>query len=425
MPDWQAPGAVVVIGAGVVGVSTAWELLGRGWEVTLLEAGDDVALATSYANGGLLTRAMSDPWNAPGVHRSLFTALFGDNVSITVRASALPSLWSWGLRFMRSSTPARHGAAVIASFGLADYSLRKLSEVSAATGLNFERASPGTLKIFRDKSSEAAAVALAAQMGAHGLRYEILDRSKTLEREPQLTGIRDNIKGSIYFPDDGCGDAHLYCVELAKRFRQAGGKLQSRNAVLRLLVQGSRICGVEAEHGVIQTECVVLAAGNASRLLARQLGVALRIQPVKGYSLTFDVPSQVPFPSVPVIDRTAHGSVVPIGRRLRVVAGAEFVGDDLRLSPQHKVGLYQLLRTIYPAIAAEVDCRSAKAWTALRPMSADGLPYIGQTSVPGLLANTGHGHMGWTQAAGSAALLADLMQGRTPALDPRPFRATR
>ena len=425
MPDWQAPGAVVVIGAGVVGVSTAWELLGRGWEVTLLEAGDDVALATSYANGGLLTRAMSDPWNAPGVHRSLFTALFGDNVSITVRASALPSLWSWGLRFMRSSTRLRHAAAVAASFRLADYSLRKVRELSEATGLNFDQASRGTLKIFRDRSSEETAVALANQMGAQGLRYEILDRSKTLEREPQLTGIRDNIKGSIYFPDDGCGDAYLYCVELAKRFCLAGGKLQTRIAVSRLLVHGSRICGVETEQGVIDTQSVVLAAGNASRSLASPFGVALRIQPVKGYSLTIDLPSRVLLPRVPVIDRTAHGSVVPIGRNLRVVGGAEFVGHDLRLLPRHTRGLQQLLRMIYPAIAAEVDYSSAKAWTALRPMSADGLPYIGQTHVRGLLANTGHGHMGWTQAAGSAALLADLMEDRVPALDPQPFRATR
>ena len=200
MPELQGRGAVVVVGAGLLGISTAWELLGRGWEVTLLEAGESVALATSHANGGLLTRAMSDPWNAPGVHRSLVTALLGSNESMTVRASVLPSLWSWGLRFMRSSTRLRHGTAVVASFRLADYSLRKVRELSEATGLNFDQASRGTLKIFRDRSSEETAVALATQMGAHGLRYEILDRSKTLECEPQLTGIRDNIKGSIYFP---------------------------------------------------------------------------------------------------------------------------------------------------------------------------------------------------------------------------------
>lgn len=410
-----------MVGAGLLGVLTAWELLTRGQPVSLLEAGPGVGRAASYANGGLLTRAMCDPWNAPGLGRQVLRSFFLHDAPLRLRATALPSLPRWGLKLLRHSNPAWHRYATQASFALADYSLRRTAELSASLSLEFAAAARGTLKIIRHDATPAAALDLAQFMATLGLRYRWLEANQAIDMEPQLEGLRTQLAGALYFPDDGCGDAFAFCEQLARTSTDRGGRLLTDCEVLQIRIEHGRTVGVLTQRGLLEADRVIVAAGNGSTALLHACGVALPIQPVKGYSLSIDCSEIADLPRIPVADRAVHGAVIPLGRRLRVVGSAELAGGDLRVRQQTVDGLWRLLASIYPHLAARLDRTTAQAWAGLRPMSADGLPFIGATRVAGLYVNTGHGHMGWTHAAGSAALLADLLLGLRPAIDPRPF----
>lgn len=415
----------IVIGGGLLGVTLAHELASRGESVELIEARDGVALETSYANGAMLTASMPDPWNAPGVHRHLLASLFNPHSAMKLRLSALPSLMGWGLQFLRNSSVERHRRATLANYALAAYSIGVTRELRERLSLQYQASSTGVLKIFRDRAAMSAPLALAQMLNAQGLRFEILDRAATVTMEPQLLPIVDEIACALYFPDDEGGDAYLFCRELAHRFVAHGGRLRTGALAQRVIVRGSKLVGVATDQGLLESRRVVIAAGNGSARLLRQVGVSVPIRPAKGYSVTFDAPKDVPSPRMAVIDDAMHAAVVPLGSRLRVVGTAEFAGMDRTLRTERVENLWQLLAALYPGIAARMDRSSAQAWAGLRPMSADGLPFVGASRVPGIYISTGHGHLGWTLAAGSARLLADLMLGDRPATDRRPFSAIR
>lgn len=415
----------IVIGAGLAGVTTAYELARRGFETTLVERRADVALETSFANGAVLTPSMADPWNGPGVLRQLLASFCNPHSAMKLRLSALPSLGSWGIRFIRYSSSSRHEAATKASFQLASYSLRQLETLATRLALEYDAASVGTVKVFRNAGAMEQPLMLARMLAPLGLNYEVLSAAQTVNIEPALHDIRDRIAGAIRYPDDRSGDAREFCRKLAAAFRREGGTTRFNVTVSGIAHRAGRVCGVQLEDTLEPADCVVIAAGNESVRLARPLGISLPIRPAKGYSLTFDVSHVSQRPRVPIVDDVLHAGVVPIGARLRVVGTAEFAGTDLRIRQERVKNLRHLLEAIYPRIATELAPTGGIAWTGLRPMSADGLPFIGATRIKGLHVNAGHGHLGWTLAAGSASLLADLMEGRTPEIDAAPYRLER
>jgi D-amino-acid dehydrogenase len=245
-----------------------------------------------------------------------------------------------------------------------------------------------------------------------------------VEIEPALADISDRIVGAIRFPDDRCGDAHRFCQQLAEAFLHSGGTAHFNAEVSGIAHEAGAVAGVRLGEHLLAADSVVIAAGNASCGLARELGVSLPIRPAKGYTLTFDVSQVEGGPRIPIIDETLHAAVAPLGRYLRIAGTAEFAGQDLRIRPERIDNLRALLSAIFPRLARQLT-DVGKPWTGLRPMSADGTPFIGPTWMKGLHVNAGHGHLGWTLAAGSAALLADLIQGQTPQIDPRPYRIGR
>jgi D-amino-acid dehydrogenase len=415
---------VIVIGAGLAGITTAYELLRRGFETILIDRRPQVALESSFANGGLLTPSMADPWNGPGVHRQLLASLFDPHSAMKLRPAAIPSLAGWGVRFLRYSKLARHEAATRANFHLANYSLRCLEQLSTLLSLEFDAASSGTLKVFRTQRAMERPLRLARMLQPLGLKSQILSAAQAVETEPALADIGERIVGAIRFPDDRSGDAHRFCEQLADAFLKSGGTAHLNAAVSGIAHEAGAVAGVRLGEQLLAADCVVIAAGNASFGLARELGVSLPIRPAKGYTLTFDMSQIDAAPRVPVIDETLHAAVAPLGRFMRIAGTAEFAGHDLRMRPERIDNLRALLAAIFPRIARQLS-DGGKPWTGLRPMSADGTPFIGPTWMKGLHVNAGHGHLGWTLAAGSAGLLADLMQGRTPQIDPRPYRIGR
>ena len=404
----------LIIGGGVIGLSSAYALQAAGESVTVLDANNGVGLDTSYANGGLLTASMSAPWNAPGALRHLGQSLVNPNAAMTLRLKALPSLWLWGLRFLRHSTPAHYRAATLANYRLAMDSLRQTQALRQRLGLNYQASQSGAIKLFRDDAAMAAGVAAMGPLQALGLALESLDSDALIAREPALAPIANKIAVALYFPADEVGDAYLFCQALARALKTGGTKLFTACEVQSIEVHRGRVRGVLTRQGFIPAERVVVAAGHQSARLLRRCGVSLPIKPVKGYSLTFELPTDCTQPTIPVIDDALHAAATPLGSRLRLAGTAEFAGFDRHLNAARIDKLRALLQALYPDIAARIEPDHAEAWAGLRAVSADGKPFIGPSRIKGLYINAGHGHLGWTLAMGSAQLLARLMMGQSP-----------
>ena len=416
------PSPVIVIGGGLIGVATLYELAVRGLPCLLLETREDVAEETSFANGGMQTPSMPDPWNSPGVGHHLLESLFDPRSSMKLRWTAIPGLTVWGLEFLRNSVPSRHEATTVANYHLASYSTTLTDEWRADAGLSYDYNDAGTLKVFETQQSMDAASMLAERLSRHGLQYEILDTAGVISTEPQLSTIRERITGGLKFHQDRTGDARQFTQSLATKATELGGVIRTRTHVLRILSDGGRASAVETNTGIIPARAVVLATGISAPVLARSHAIRLPIAPAKGYSYTVDACSlDDDMIRIPVIDDVMHAAVVPIGSRLRFVGTAEFAGKNKQIDPVRVDNLKSLFHRLFPHLVDRIDLSAGTAWAGLRPMSADGRPIIGASPLPGLWLNCGHGHLGWTKAAGSAKLLVDLMQNKVTDIDPAPY----
>lgn len=415
---------VVVIGAGLAGVSTAYALVSQGVPVVIVDAGRSIANGSSHSNAGMLTAAMSDPWNTPGLIWQLARSWLSRNAPLKINALSAAASLRWGISFLSHAHERHYLAAAAMNYRLAEYSLRRTDEIRGALSLQYDASSDGSMKIFRGTSSFQRASSIARMLEAEGLQFTVLSKDAAVEREPLLKESASTICGALYFPGDGMGDAFKYATEMVKRLTEAGAKVQLETFVKRLVTRGGAVVGLETSKGRIDARSVVIAAGYESEKLIRRLGVSLPIAPVKGYSITMECDPAY-LPGVPVIDDELHTVVARLGSRLRVAGIAEVSGANTTVSSKRVGDLVTSLGSLYPNIARNVDVASASKWAGLRPMSADGMPYIGQTPVNGLFVNTGHGHLGWTMAAGSGQLVADQMLGRTPEIDISPYSLAR
>ena len=416
----------LIIGGGLLGLSSAQLLLEKGSEVEILDAREGVGLEASFANGGLLTAAMSAPWNEPGVYRQLLTSLLNPHAAMRLGLGALPSLFFWGLGFLRHASVRHYHEACTANYRLANYSINQTNALRNRLGLQYGAKKTGALKLFRDPLALATAKATAEYLADYGLPFSLLDDADaTIAVEPQLTAIRDQIVGALHFPQDECGDAHLFCCELEKTIKAAGGTLRTGVSVKQIRIKKGAINGVETNNGFIEADRVLVTAGVNSPGLLKGLGISLPVKPVKGYSISLNVEGLQGIPQIPVIDDVLHVVITPIGDTLRVVGFADFEGFNTQIDSGRIKNLLNVLKTIYPDISAQIEHSHVHPWAGLRPMSNDGKPFIGQTKVEGLYLNTGHGHLGWTMAVGSAHLTADLIMSNVTDIDAIPYKATR
>jgi D-amino-acid dehydrogenase len=415
---------VLVVGGGLAGLASTYALYEAGYQVQLLERREDVALETSFANGGILTPSMPDPWNAPGVLWRLLRWLGREDAPMLLRPSAIPGYFGWGLKFLAGSSPDSFNASMRANYRLCAYSLERLRAWRADLDLEYAQGTHGTLEVYRDPHSFEQAVHELATLAPLGLKGTPLDPAGTARLEPLLEEVRANLVGAIHFPADESGDALLFCRALRERLVARGVTLRLDTRVSAVRVARGRATGVETEGGFLPASQVVLAAGPWSRELLAACGVHVAVRPVKGYSLSIPI-DPAAGPRHALSDDSFHAVMTPLGTTLRLAGTAEFSGWDLTLRPKRVAALWRLLEALSPSLARRVDRATARPWCGLRPMSADGRPYVGASAVAGLYVNTGHGHLGWTQAAGSASLLAQLMTGAPTAIDPRPFALSR
>lgn len=397
---------VLVLGGGLLGVTTAHRLALRGLTVALLEAQEQVGLGANFANGALVSPSLAEPWNNPGIPAVLARSMLGNSTPVRVSLRTLPSLLGWGFGFLRHSAPRRHAMSTERILALARYSMEVFESYLQLDPRSFDAVRCGTVKIFRSRRILERHARISGRLG-HALR--VLDRNSLVELEPQLEPVVHELAGGIHFPADIVADSAKFCQILAAALIGMGCRIHCGCRVDGLVLERGAVCGARTTSGVVRARNTVLALGSDPDGIASRAGLHIPIRPAKGYSVTFSTEGLDASPSVPVLDESLHMAIVPLGNKLRVVGSAEFVGHDKQLAPGRIRNLEAFLQRIYPDLAKILGERGGKTWAGFRPMSGDGLPYIGRTSLRGLWINSGHGQLGWTLAAGSADLLADLI----------------
>jgi D-amino-acid dehydrogenase len=414
---------VLVIGGGLIGVTTAYFLQLGGHEVTVVDREVGPGRETSFANGALLTPSMADPWNAPGSWRVLLGSLVRSDSPMQMRLRTLPALAGWGVKFLRNSRAHAFERNALSNLRLARYSLQVMEALGQLIDVEYGRKTQGTLRVFRDQTTLGRASKAANRLLSEGLNFRRLSTGETVELEPALAPIANQLAGAIHYESDETGDAYRFCVGLAEHAQKEGVEFRFGTAVSSLEMRSDRVMAAVSEAERFVADRYIVAAGSWSTPLLRPIGIHLPVQPAKGYSVTFDDSQRRPSLSIPVSDDQLHAAVVPLEGAIRVAGTAEFAGYDRTVNADRIRNLLGLLREVLPR--AQFDPLTARPWCGLRAMSADGVPIIGPTPVANLLVNTGHGHLGWTMAAASARLLADLICGGSPCIDPAPFALAR
>jgi D-amino-acid dehydrogenase len=397
---------VLVIGSGLMGLVTAYFLNKAGAEVTVVDRQDSAGRETSFANGAMLHASQASPWNSPGILLTAMRMLGREDSALLIRKDALPRLLRWGFAFVRHSNPKRYASNLERNARLAQYSLSVMKELRAGEQLDYDYSSRGTMTIYRTQAALDAAATFSGHYTASGIDFDTLGSSATVATEPALRPIADQIVGSTYYPADESGDAFKFCLDLQRACQRDGVEFQFGTRVKNLLREGAVITSADTETRRLYADKFVIAAGSFTPLLTRTVGLRVPVQPVKGYSITMPIGKWDNPPLVPVIDEHFHAAVCPLGDRLRVAGTAEFAGFNNVLTESRIDNLFRLVRSVYPDFDSHLDPATTDRWTGLRPMTPSGVAIMGKTKISNLFLNTGHGHLGWTMAAGSGKAVA-------------------
>lgn len=406
---------VVVLGGGVIGVTTAHFLSGAGHEVSVIERRDGVGLETSFANGGQISVSHAAPWSRPELPGQLLRWMGRRDAPFRMVPQLDPHMWRWGVSFLRNCTPDRFHENAVRLQRLSRYSQRMLTEVRESTGIRFDHSARGILSVFRTPQAYEAAAGHAEALRREGVSKEVLDARECLRREPALEDAATPIAGGIYSPLDECGDAHVFTRELAIYCERIGVRFHYNERAVSIDTSGDTVTGVKTDGGTRKADAIVVAMGSESPLFTRRLGVSLPVYPVKGYSVTLPVQGRNNVPSMGIADEERKVVVARLGGKLRAAGTAELVGYDRRIDERRARSVLKPLLELFPNGS---DPGQVAFWTGLRPMTPDGSPVIGKTRFRNLFLNTGHGSVGWTLACGSAKLVSDMMSGRDPEIDP-------
>tara|TARA_Y100000768_G_scaffold379894_1_gene356239 strand:- start:581 stop:1891 length:1311 start_codon:yes stop_codon:yes gene_type:complete len=416
---------IVIIGGGLQGLATAYTLMTRGEEVLILERNEDVASAASFANAGMLTPSQSMPWNSTSDLLNILSGFGKKDSPMTMSPKALPSLATWGIRFFINSRAKKFDEISRNLFKLGTYSKKLTQRVRNDFNLSYDETEIGTIKIYRKQENLEKALKLHKRIFSNSNESEILDTQELVKKEPQLKDIKDQLVGGVYFPEDETGDAYKFCKHLENIIRSNGGRILTNTKINKILVNKGTVNCVITDRAILQTNRVVVCAGSWSRELLKNIQINLPVRPVKGYSLTYDTAGLNNSPNYSVVDESIHTAITPFSNRIRVAGSAEFVGYDDHIHPSRESYLNNMLQNIYPGLYSQIELNDGKLWHGFRPMSADGLPFIGNTRISGLYVNCGQGHLGWTLAMGSATLLADEIQNKESDIDRNPYLASR
>lgn len=397
---------VAVLGAGVVGVTSAWYLARAGHDVTLLDRQPEAGMETSFANGGQISAGHAEPWARPSVLPKVLHWLGREDAPLVFRPRADLAQWMWGLRFALECLPGRFERNAHQLAGLASYSRASLIALRAETGIQYDQLSKGILLFCTEQ----------ADFDALAARGEAKTAAQCLEIEPALRGSRVPIVGGLYSPEDESGDAHRFTQQLAQRAEAIGVRFLRGTSVEGIELAGGRVSAVRAGDRRLEADAFVVALGSYSPLLLAPLGISIPVYPLKGYSITMALSAQTAAaaPSVSLTDEGRKLVLSRLGERLRCAGTAELNGYDMSINEVRCAAIVRRVEELFPALAGATE---VKYWAGLRPAMPSNVPLIGRTRYANLYLNTGHGTLGWTLAAGSGRAIADLVSGRAPDVD--------
>lgn len=407
---------VVVLGAGVIGVTGAWYLARAGHEVTLVDRQPEAGMETSFANGGQISAGHAEPWAKPSVVPKVLKWLGREDAPMLFRPRADLQQWLWGLRFAIECLPGRFERHTRQLAGLARYSRESLAALRAETGIAYDFLGKGILHFCTEQADFVALAAHAEEMRRLGIAREVKSAAECLAIEPALRDSEIPVAGGAYTPQDESGDAHAFTVKLAERAQAQGVCFLRDTLVDGLEISGGRAVAAHAQGRRIEGDAFVVSLGSYSPLLLRPLGIPIPVYPLKGYSITIALPPELAA-SAPTVSLTDEGHklvVSRLGDRLRCAGTAELTGYDTSINATRCAAIVARIGRLFPALSAAQD---VQYWAGLRPATPTNVPVIGRTRYPNLFLNTGHGTLGWTLAAGSGRALADLVSGRRPEVD--------
>lgn len=405
---------ILILGSGVIGVTSAYYLSRAGHEITLVDRQPEPALETSFANAGQVSWGYASPWAAPGVPLNALKWMFQKHSPFVLRLRADPIMWRWLAHMLGNCRRARYQINKERMIRLARYSHGCLQALRHNTGITYDERAGGVLQLLRDAHGMDAARHDVSFLERSGIPCKALNRAECLAVEPGLGQAQALIAGGVHFPEDETGDCHKFTQALAQRNAQLGVRFQPSTTIRRIAVDDGRVEHVLTDTGKLRADAYVVAAGSYSPLLLRPLNIMLPVYPVKGYSVTVPIVNAHCAPVSTLTDETYKVAVTRLGDRIRAAGTAELAGYDLQVSPRHCHAVVHVLRELFPAAG---DLARAEYWTGLRPMTPDNAPVIGRTPYRNLYLNTGHGTLGWTMSCGSGRVLADIISRHTPEID--------
>jgi len=405
---------VLVLGAGVIGITAAYELAGAGHEVTVVDRQAAPALETSFANAGEVSPGYSAPWAGPGVPVKAIKWLAMHHRPLVIRPHIDRAFIAWVLAMLRNCTATRYAINKARMVRLAEYSRDCLRALRADTGLAYDERMQGTLQLFRTQKQFDGSADDIAVLRQSGVAFELLDRAGCIRHEPALAQVSDKFVGGLLLPGDETGDCFKFTQALATLAAERGVSFRFGTTLRGLVRNGKRLDGVATDAGTLVADAYLVALGSYSPLLLGPIGLRIPVYPVKGYSITVPIVDSTGAPESTVMDETHKVAVTRLGDRIRVGGTAELAGYTLKLHEARRNTLAHVVGDLFPRGG---DISRAEFWCGLRPMTPDGTPVIGATPVENLYLATGHGTLGWTMAAGTAKVMADVISGRMPGID--------
>lgn len=405
---------IVVMGAGVIGVTTAYYLARDGAEVVVLDRQAGPGLETSYANAGELSYGMTSPWAAPGVPLKALKWLFMKRRPLFIWPLISPTMWKWGLQMLMNCNARSYEINKARMVRISNYSRDCLPDLIAHTGIQYDGREQGTLQLFRTRKQLEASRADQDILRQFDSPFEVLDREGCIQVEPALADVSEKFVGGLRLTADRTGDCAMFTVALAEKAQALGVRFHYAQTIRRIAIEDGSVAGIDTDPvGRVTGDAYVCALGSYAPRLLGPIGVRLPVYPVKGYSVTLPVTDDALAPQSTIMDETHKVAITRLGDRIRVAGTAEIAGYSNRLGPHATDTVRYVINDLFPRGG---DLEKARGWTGLRPMTPDGTPVLGPSRYANLFLNTGHGTLGWTMACGSGRVVADVVLGNEPAI---------
>jgi D-amino-acid dehydrogenase len=413
---------VIVLGAGVIGVTSAYYLAKAGHDVTVVDRQSAAGMETSFANAGEISPGYASPWAAPGLPQKALRWLLMPHSPLVLRPKLDLAMLRWVMALLRNCTKTRYAVNKERMVRLAEFSRDCLIALRTDTSIEYDQRTRGTLQLFRTQKQLDDVGKDVEVLRAGGVPFNILDRSGCLALEPGLGPVAERVQGGLHLPNDETGDCFKFTTELARLSAAMGVKFQFGTAIAMPRINHELIEVVQTDRGDIWGDAFIVALGSFSAGMVRPLGLQLPIYPVKGYSITVPIIQELHAPESTLMDETYKIAITRLGNRIRVGGTAEISGYNNKLRPAQRHTLEHSLTSLFPGVG---DLGNSTYWCGLRPMTPDGTPVIGATHIQNLFLNAGHGTLGWTMACGSGQLIADIIGRKATQIDVRDLSVRR